>query len=72
MNCNLETTIPDWIIEHPETTGVFNEFNLDISCAGKSLQYVCLQHGLNPAEMLLRVRTVIVEFSSIDADSASP
>lgn len=69
MNCDLDTSIPDWIIEHPETTRVFNELGLDPSCAGKSLGYVCLHQGLNPQEVLVRLRAVL-ETSSIDQRSA--
>jgi regulator of cell morphogenesis and NO signaling len=59
MDCDLDTSIPDWIIEHPETTAVFNEFELDISCAGKSLRYVCHQRGLDPPTVLQRLQAVI-------------
>ncbi|WP_236622144.1 DUF542 domain-containing protein [Novipirellula maiorica] len=53
------TSIPEWIIEHPETTGVFQELGLDTSCAGKSLQYVCHHHGLSPQAVLARLHQVI-------------
>lgn len=56
MNCDLSTSIPEWIIEHPQTTAVFQELQLDVSCEGKSLEYVCHQRGLSPAEVLQRLR----------------
>ena len=43
MTCDLETSVPDWVIDHPESTAVFNELGIDASCAGKSLEYVCRQ-----------------------------
>lgn len=59
MICDLETSIPDWIIEHPETTAIFNELKLDVSCGGKSLEYVAMQQGLNPHAVMRRLREVI-------------
>ncbi|QDT04823.1 hypothetical protein K227x_32200 [Rubripirellula lacrimiformis] len=59
MNCDLDTSIPDWIIDHPQTTCVFTDLGLDVSCGGKSLGYVCLQKGLRPADVLQRLQSVI-------------
>ncbi|WP_372723684.1 hypothetical protein [Novipirellula sp.] len=53
------TSIPEWIIEYPETNAVFDELGLDTSCAGKSLQYVCHHRGLSPQAVLLRLQHVI-------------
>ncbi|GAA5510170.1 hypothetical protein [Novipirellula caenicola] len=53
------TSIPEWIIEHPETHAVFDELGLDTSCAGKSLQYVCHHRGLSPQAVLLRLQQVV-------------
>lgn len=60
MQCDLDTTIPDWIIEHPETSVVFGELGLDIGCGGKSLAYVCHQRALSPPAVLERLQTEIV------------
>ena len=59
MNCDLSTSIPDWIIEHPETTIVFTELGLDVSCGGKSLEFVAISHGLDPGELLARLQREI-------------
>lgn len=59
MNCGLETSIPDWIIEYPETSPVFDELRWDISCGGKSLKYVCEQQGIDPANVLPRLARVV-------------
>lgn len=59
MECDLTTSIPDWIIEYPETTSVFDELELDISCGGKSLEYVAMQQGLDPHDVLDRLRRVV-------------
>ncbi|NQV23976.1 MAG: hypothetical protein HQ518_06370 [Rhodopirellula sp.] len=59
MECDQFTTIPDWIIEHPECAAVFDEFRLDTSCGGKSLAYVCVQQSLSLTEVLSRLQQVI-------------
>ncbi len=64
MECDLDTSIPEWIIEHPETTAVFGELGLDISCAGKSLAYVCHQQDLSPTAVLARLQAAIAQSPS--------
>ncbi len=59
MDCGLHTSIPDWIVEHPETNRVFDELGLDSSCGGKSLEYVCHQHGLRPQDVQARLSDAI-------------
>ncbi len=55
MNCDLDTSVPDWMIEHPETTAVFAELELDVACGGKSLRYVCQHRGLSPPAVLSKL-----------------
>ncbi|MCC7339142.1 MAG: hypothetical protein IT422_28955 [Pirellulaceae bacterium] len=59
MDCDLETSIPDWIIEHPQTQRVFDALELDTSCGGKSLEYVCHHCGLSPQDVLEKLRLVV-------------
>lgn len=66
MNCDLDSSIPDWIIEYPGTTTVFNEFGLDISCAGKSLAYVCHHQGLSLPDVLRRLQSVVENTTAND------
>ncbi len=54
-DCDLDTPVPDWIIEHPETLAAFQELGIDCSCGGKSLAYACGQRGLNPAMVLTKL-----------------
>lgn len=60
--CDLDTAVPDWVIDHPETLAVFQKLGLDCSCGGKSLAYVCHERGLNAMqvleELLRCIRTV--------------
>lgn len=54
-NCDLDTSIPDWIIDQPESTAVFRALGIDTSCEGKSLEYVCRLHGFDPQDVLQRL-----------------
>ena len=55
MICDLQTSVPDWIIDYPETEVFFKEKGIDASCEGKSLEYICLQQGHDPQEVLRRL-----------------
>jgi regulator of cell morphogenesis and NO signaling len=46
--CDLDTPVPDWVIEHPDTLAVFKELGIDYFCGGKSLGFACRQRGLDP------------------------
>jgi regulator of cell morphogenesis and NO signaling len=50
--CDLDTSVPDWVIEHPQTLAVFREFGIDCSCGGKSLACACRERGLAAANVL--------------------
>jgi regulator of cell morphogenesis and NO signaling len=51
-SCDLDTSVPDWVIDHSETLAVFRELGIDCSCGGKSLAYACRERGLD-AEVVL-------------------
>lgn len=55
--CDLDTAVPDWIIEHPETLPVFQQFGIDYSCGGKSLAYACRERGLDATMVLRELRS---------------
>lgn len=57
--CDLDTSVPDWIIDHPETLGVFQEMGIDYSCGGKSLEYLCVNRGLDANQVLKRLHEAI-------------
>ncbi len=61
MDCDLDTSIPDWIIDHPETAKIFAALGLDTSCGGKSLEYVASQAGLSPTDVLQQLRDKVVQ-----------
>jgi regulator of cell morphogenesis and NO signaling len=56
MHCDLDSSIPDWLIDYPESAAVFEALQLDTSCQGKSLEYLCRQQGLDPAMVLQRLQ----------------
>ena len=57
--CDLDTSVPDWIVEHPETLVVFQALGIDCSCGGKSLAYACQERGLDAEAVLARLLTSI-------------
>ena len=58
MNCDLDSSVPDWVIDHPESAAVFDELRIDTCCAGKSLEYLCRQRGVDPEIVLQRLLRV--------------
>lgn len=59
MECGLEDSVVDWVLEHPAALKVFERFGIDATCAGKSLEYVCRQAGIDPAVVLAELRRVV-------------
>lgn len=54
--CDLDTPVPDWVIENPETLAVFQVLGIDYCCGGKSLGYACRERGLDAATVLAELR----------------
>ena len=59
LGCDLDSTVPDWIIEWPDTLAVFQELGIDYSCGGKSLAYACRERGLDTATVLAKLRQCV-------------
>jgi regulator of cell morphogenesis and NO signaling len=53
--CTFETSVTDWVIEHPETLAVFQELGIDYSCGGKSLEFACRERGFDERDVLSRL-----------------
>lgn len=51
-SCDLDASVPDWIIDHPETLAAFQKLGIDYSCGGRSLAYACRELGLDAAMVL--------------------
>lgn len=51
-NAELEMSIPDWLIEHPESLRRLEALGIDYICGGKSLATACRERGLDPRQTL--------------------
>lgn len=58
-DCDLETSVPDWLIDHPSLYKYFAEWGLDSSCGGKSLETACRESRLDPTEVLAKIRSIL-------------
>ncbi len=67
--CDLETSVPDWVIEHPESLAIFMEFGIDYCCGGKSLAFACHQQGLDEQVVLATLRQCLGHSSPRQPDS---
>ena len=70
-DCNLDSSVPDWVIEHPETLAVFEALGIDYSCGGKSLALACQQRSLNPIEVQIRLLKLIADHVANESRKAS-
>ncbi|QEG22478.1 DUF542 domain-containing protein [Mariniblastus fucicola] len=52
INCDLATSVPDWLIEYPILLALFQKMGIDYCCGGKSLETACLKQGLDPTDVL--------------------
>ena len=68
---DLEKNVVEWVIDHPESMAVFQQYGIDYSCAGKSLKYACLRRGINPLQVLAEINRAIEATSSGNQDFAS-
>ena len=67
--CGLETSVPDWLIEHPEILPVLQKLGIGYSCGGKSLEYACEERGLDVNSVPTTFREVIEANQNTDTDS---
>ncbi|MBR9801157.1 MAG: DUF542 domain-containing protein [Rubinisphaera brasiliensis] len=58
-DCDLDTPVPIWVIEHPETLSIFREHGIDDSCGGKSLRYACQQQNVAPEHILTILLSIL-------------
>ena len=55
---DLDSSVPDWLIERPQLLRTFEELRIDYSCGGKSLEFACRERGLDPRAVLARLRVI--------------
>lgn len=67
--CDHETSVPDWVIEHPETLAVFQELGIDYCCGGKSLEFACREQGHDVDQVMSKLRRRIqsIQFNNNSA-----
>lgn len=68
-SCDLDTSVPDWIIEHPETLVVFQELGIDYCCGGKSLDFACQEQGQNANAVMSKLLCSIESSRNKDQSS---
>jgi iron-sulfur cluster repair protein YtfE (RIC family) len=56
---DLESSVPDWLIEYPELLALFQELGIDYSCGGKSLARACQERHLSVGDVHLRCERTI-------------
>jgi iron-sulfur cluster repair protein YtfE (RIC family) len=49
---DLDTSVPDWVVEQPETLAVFQDWGIDYACGGTSPGYACRVRGPDPEVIL--------------------
>jgi iron-sulfur cluster repair protein YtfE (RIC family) len=52
MRHDLDSSVSDWLIDHPELLLLFERRQIEYTCGGKSLEYACRQRGIDPVEFL--------------------
>jgi regulator of cell morphogenesis and NO signaling len=50
---DLDSSVPDLVIDHPELLPLFRELGIDYCCGGKSLTTACREQGLNPQDVFV-------------------
>jgi iron-sulfur cluster repair protein YtfE (RIC family) len=55
---DLDSSVPDWLIEHPHLLPLFRELGIDYCCGGKSLDTAAREQGLDPQYVLSRCRAL--------------
>lgn len=55
IDCDRDSSVPDWLIEYPESLAVLQELGIDYCCGGKSLEYACRERGLETATVIARI-----------------
>jgi len=72
LNCDLASSVPDWVIEYPQAWDLFRALGIECSCGGVSLEYACQQKGLDVEEvmskLLMAINGEICDMDRIEQD----
>ena len=55
-DCDIESSVVDWLIDHPQSLAILRQLGVDYTCGGKSLEMACRERGLDPREVAARLR----------------
>ena len=44
----FESSIVDWVVEHPELIPFFEKQGIDYCCGGRSVENACRERGIEP------------------------
>jgi regulator of cell morphogenesis and NO signaling len=69
VECDLDTSVVDWVIEHPVTASVFEQLGINYCCGGISLEYTCAKQGLNTQVVLSMLLSCVQANQSKDQKS---
>jgi len=56
---DIAASVVDWVIDYPDCVAVFEEFSIDYSWAGKSLEYACSEANANLAVVCSKLRIIL-------------
>ena len=56
---DLDSSVTDCVIDHPELLPLLRELGLDYCCGGKSLSTASREQGFDPRYVLARCRALI-------------
>ncbi|MDC0935671.1 iron-sulfur cluster repair di-iron protein [Pirellulales bacterium] len=69
---NINTTVGDWVTEHPQTSRVFESLQLDYCCGGdKPLAQACLEKELDPQQVIAKLEALLQREDSASTDWTS-
>ena len=60
---DLDASVPDLVVDHPQLLRLFQELGVEFTCGGKSLRTACLARDLNPAIVASRCEELLRDAS---------
>jgi iron-sulfur cluster repair protein YtfE (RIC family) len=69
--CTLDSSVPDWVIEHPVTLAVLQTLGIDYCCGGKSLEFASREQGFEAAAVLKTLLRAIEVNRGNDPDATA-
>ena len=68
----LQTTVGQWVVEHPSRARVFEKFGIDYCCGGKKpLADACSQKGIDPETVLSELSVAYQQTQPAQTDWAN-